>query len=223
MSVCVSPVCEADAVVNDAATVPEPSAASFFSAKRCATQSELVTHVAVLLPEAPAAACTPSANPDVTFVAAGGRDGPLADEPLRAGLRDGHAVRDAVGGLQHLVRGRGRDREPGRVAGRRGAAARHRERQRATALVEADERVDALVGDDAARRVGVAAGPRERERATTRVPSTRCQKTACSIGAVASCAVVPIWLQPAGGVIAPVERTVSCATSTSPAPPPTAS
>ena len=28
--------------------------------------------------------------------------------------------------------------------------------------------------------------------------------------------MVPIWLQPAGGVIAPVERTVSCATSVSP-------
>ena len=41
------------------------------------------------------------------------------------------------------------------------------------------------------------------------VPSTRCQKTACSIGPAASCAVDPIWLQPAGGVIAPVERTVS--------------
>ena len=104
--------------------MPEPSAASFLSAKRFATQSELVTQVAVLLPEAPAAAWTPSANPAVTFVAAGGRDGPLANEALRAGLRDGHAIRDAVGGLQHLVRGGGRDREAGGVAGRSRASAR---------------------------------------------------------------------------------------------------
>src|SRR5579862_4584684 len=49
------------------------------------------------------------------------------------------------------------------------------------------------------------------------VPSTRCQKTACSTGPAASCAVEPIWLQPAGALIAPVERTVTCAVITSPA------
>jgi hypothetical protein len=42
--------------VKDAATAPDPSAASFLSANRWAAQSELVTHVAVLFPEAPAAA-----------------------------------------------------------------------------------------------------------------------------------------------------------------------
>ena len=69
VSVCVSPDCEADAVVNEVRTVPDPSAASFFSANRCAAQSQLVTHVAVLFPDAPAATWTPSANPAVTFVA----------------------------------------------------------------------------------------------------------------------------------------------------------
>ena len=80
VSVCVSPDCDADAVVNDAATVPVPSAASFFSANRCAAQSELVTHVAVLFPDAPAAAWTPSEKPAVTFVPPVEDDGPLADE-----------------------------------------------------------------------------------------------------------------------------------------------
>ncbi len=164
VSVCVSPDCDADAVMNDAATVPVPSAASFFSANRCAAQSELVTHVAVLFPDAPAAAWTPSAKPAVTFVTAGGRHGPLAHESLRRGLRDGHAVGDAVGGLQHLARRRRRDRKAGRVAGRGGAAAVHR-RDGAATLVEADERVDALVRDETAGRVGVAARPCERDRA----------------------------------------------------------
>ena len=54
--------------MREAVAVPEPSAASFLSAKRCATQSELVTQVAVLFPDAPAAACTPSLNAAVTFV-----------------------------------------------------------------------------------------------------------------------------------------------------------
>ena len=68
VSVSVNPVCDADAVTNEAATVPAPSADSFFSANRCAAQRELVTQVAVLFPEAPAAAWTPSAKPAVTFV-----------------------------------------------------------------------------------------------------------------------------------------------------------
>ena len=190
--------------MKEAATVPDPSAASFFSAYSCATQSELVTQVAVLFPEAPAAACTPSAKPAVTFV-------PPVDEtvhsrtrPLAAALGDGHPVRNAVGGLEHLVRRRCRDGETGRVACGRGAAAVHRS-DGTSALVEADERVDALVVTIPPE---ASALPPAHENVIVAgsVPSTRCQKTACSIGAAASCAVVPIWLHPAGAVIAPVER-----------------
>ena len=114
---------------------------------------------------------------------AGGGRRPLADEALTAALRDRDAVGDGVRVLQHLACRRRRDGETGRVPGCGGAAAVHG-RDGARALVEADERVDALVRDEPAGGVGVARpGERDRSRlrAVDQMPVDRLLDRPCGV------------------------------------------
>ncbi len=215
VSVCVSPACDAEAVVNEAATVPVPSAASFFNANRCAAQSELVTHVAVLFPDGPAAAWTPSAKPAVTFVV------PVEETvhsraivwpalcvivtPLATPYA---ACSISLAAVVVIARPAGLPvaAVPPLFIDVTALPPWSMPLNGSTPLYVTTPPDASALPPAHVNVIGVVS-----------VPSTRCQYTACSIGAAASCAVVPIWFQPLGAVIAPVEFTVTCATITSPA------